>query len=316
MNRSTLSIVCVVGASVAFSLNDVSVKFVSGSYALHEVMLIRSTVALVITLSILVPLEGGLHVLRTRRPLLHVTRGLCIVIANLAFLSAITIIPLAELTAIFFIAPLMTTAFSVIFLGETVGMRRWLALLVGIIGVLLIVRPGGTEFHWAMILPIIAATAYATLNTITRKMGLSENASAMTLYIQLTFAAVCLVMGAAFGDGRYAGTGNPALEFILREWRPVMITDLAIIAGSGVCSAAGGYMISQAYRSSEAGLVAPFEYSVLPLAVMWGFIIWGEVPSPVSALGILVILGSGVFIAIREAQARKTPVTRRISGRR
>ena len=316
VDRAKLSVACVLGASTAFSLNDVSIKFVSGTYPLHEVMLIRSGFALAITLLIFVPAEGGLRVLRTRRPLLHVFRGMCVVVANLSFFSAIAIIPLAELTAIFFIAPLLITAFSAIFLGETVGIRRWLAPLVGIIGVLLIVRPGSIDMQWAALLPVLAAVAYATLNTTTRNMGLSENASAMSLYIQLTFVAVCLVSGIAFGDGRFSGSGHPSLEFVLRAWKPVEMWDMAIIAGSGVCSSIGGYLIAQAYRNSDAGLVAPFEYIMLVLATVWGFLFWGELPSLISAAGILLILGSGIFVAVREARIGARPVARRISGRR
>ncbi len=316
VDRAKLSVACVLGASTAFSLNDVSVKFVSGTYPLHEVMLIRSGFALAITLLIFVPAEGGLRALKTRRPLLHLFRGMCIVVANLSFFSAIAVIPLAELTAIFFIAPLLITAFSAIFLRETVGIRRWLALIVGIFGVLLIVRPGSIDMQWAVLLPVLAAVAYATLNTTTRNMGLSENASAMSLYIQLTFVAVCLFSGIAFGDGRFSGSGHPSLEFVLRAWKPVELPDLAIIAGSGVCSAVGGYLIAQAYRSSEAGLVAPFEYIMLVLATFWGFLFWGELPSLLSAAGILLILGSGIFVAIREARIDVRPVARRISGRR
>ena len=316
VNRAKLSVACVLGASLAFSLNDVSVKFVSGSYPLYEVMLIRSAIALAITFAIFVPAEGGLRALKTRRPLLHLFRGMCIVVANLSFFSTIAIIPLAELTAIFFVAPLLITAFSAIFLKEAVGFRRWSALFVGIAGVLMIVRPGAMEFQWAILLPILAALAYATLNTTTRNMGLSENASAMSLYIQLTFVAVCIVAGLALGDGRYAGSDHPSLEFLLRAWRPVAPHDLVAIAGSGVCSSVGGYLIAQAYRSSEAGMVAPFEYTTLVLATIWGFAFWGEVPSLGSAFGIVLILGAGVFVAVREANVNVRPVARRISGRR
>ena len=316
VDRAKLSVACVLGASTAFSLGDVAVKFVSGTYALHEVMLIRSGFALAVTFSVFVPAEGGLHVLKTRRPFLHLFRGLCIVVANMSFFSAIAIIPLAEVTAIFFIAPMLITAFSAVFLGEAVGVRRWMALLVGIGGVMLIVRPGGIEFQWAILLPVLAAVAYATLNTTTRNMGLSENASTMSLYIQLTFVAVCLASGLAFGDGRFAGTGHPSLEFLLRAWQPVALRDLAVIGGSGVCVAFGGYLISQAYRNSEAGLVAPFEYTTLILATIWGFAFWGEVPSLLAAAGIMLILGAGIFIAVREAKINVRPMARRISGRR
>ncbi|MYH56796.1 MAG: DMT family transporter, partial [Boseongicola sp. SB0675_bin_26] len=168
-----ISISCAILASVAFSLNDASVKWLSGDYPLHQLILMRSVVALLLTLSIVVPLEGGWSRLRTRRPVMHVLRGCCVVLANLAFFSGIAVIPLAEATAVFFVAPLLVTGFSALFLKERVGLRRWSALAVGFIGVLVIVQPGAVEFRWAMLLPILAAVGYATLHTMTRNMGLT-----------------------------------------------------------------------------------------------------------------------------------------------
>ncbi|MDE2790921.1 MAG: DMT family transporter [Paracoccaceae bacterium] len=311
-----LSVVCVLGASVMFSLNDVSVKWLSGGYPLHQIVLMRALIALVITLSIAVPLEGGWERLRTRRPMMHVLRGLCVVIANMAFFCSIVVVSLAEATAIFFVAPLLITGFSAVFLKEPVGIRRWLALTIGFVGVLVIVQPGAVSFQWAVLLPVVAAVAYATLHTLTRNMGLSERASTMALYIQLTFIVVCSGMGLAFGDGRFAGTGNPALEFLFRAWQWPLVHDWPVIALTGIFSAAGGYLISQAYRLGEAGLVAPFEYTVLVLAVIWGYVIWDELPDTLSAFGILLILGSGVFVAVRETRFGVGPSARRISGRR
>ena len=299
-DRAQLSVLCALGASVAFSLNDVSIKWLSGDYPLHQLVLMRSSIALCVTLCVLVPLEGGYELLKTRRPLLHILRGLCVVVANLAFFSGIAVIPLAEATAIFFVAPLLITAFSAVFLKEPVGVRRWLALSVGFVGVIVIVRPGGVSFEWAILLPALAAVAYAALHTLTRNMGLSERASTMAFYIQVTFICVCLAMGVAFGDGRYAGSGHPAVEFLLRAWRWPDQADWLIIIGTGLFSAAGGYLVSQAYRMSAAGLVAPFEYTSLVLAVLWGYVIWNEFPGALSITGILLILGSGIFVAIRE----------------
>ena len=311
-----ISVSCAVLASVAFSLNDASVKWLSGDYPLHQLILMRSMVALSITLAIVVPLEGGWSRLRTRRPMMHVLRGFCVVLANLAFFCGIAVIPLAEATAVFFVAPLLVTGFSALFLKEPVGVRRWSALAVGFVGVLVIVQPGAVEFRWAMLLPIAAAIGYATLHTLTRNMGLTERASTMALYIQLTFIVVCTVMGLIFGNGRFAGTGNPAIDFLLREWTWPPTEDLAVIFGLGVCSAAGGYLISQAYRLGEAGLVAPFEYGTLVLAIVWGYVIWNELPGTSSGLGILLILGSGVYVAVRETKFGALPGAKRISGRR
>ena len=148
MDRTQLSILYVLVAGFFFSVTDISVKYFTTLMPLHEVVFFRSIIALIFTLSILLPFDGGWSSLRTRRPSLHILRGSCLVIANLTFFSGLAVIPLAESTAIFFVAPLMITFISVIFLREDVGYRRWSALIIGLIGVLLIIKPGTIKFEW------------------------------------------------------------------------------------------------------------------------------------------------------------------------
>lgn len=315
-DRSGFSVICAIVAAVAFSINDVLVRLISDRLPLHEIGLLRAVVALFLTLAIIVPLEGGYRTLKTRRPVIHVIRGLCLVFANLAFFAGLAVLPIASVTAVFFVAPLLITAFSAIFLKEAVGIRRWTALAVGLSGVLLIVRPGSIEFQWEILLPIIAAVCYAALHTLTRNLGLAESASTMVFYIQITFVFVCSAMGVVVGDGRYADPGNPAIDFVFRRWIVPDGYSMLIASLSGITSVIGGYLITQAYRYGEAGMVAPFEYVALILAVFWGYAVWDEIPAPTAALGIALILGSGVFVALREAQFGVRPSSKRLSGRR
>lgn len=315
-NGALLGVLCALGASTAFSLNDMGIKFLSGDYPLHQVVLIRASVGLLFTMAIFMPLEGGLRNIRTKRPLTHLLRGLCVVAANMTFFAAIAALPLADAVAIFFVAPLLITVLSVVILKEYVGPRRWVAIFVGLIGVLVIVRPGGAGFQGAAVLPLIAATAYALLHIMTRRLGIAESASTMAFYIQVTFVIVSSAIGLALGDGAYAGTGHPSAEFLLRAWVWPPIGDLLIMAGLGASSATGGYLISQAYRISEAGLIAPFEYVALIMAVFWGYIIWDEWPDPLVWVGIALILASGVYMAMREARAGVKPSAEQASARR
>ena len=315
-DQARLSILCVMGASLAFSLNDITVKYFTDSLPLHEVILFRSLFGMAFILFLfgrVVPLKT---MFSTRRLSRHILRGLSVVVANFAFFAGLAALPLAEASAIFFIAPLLITGFSAFFLGEYVGVWRWTALLVGLLGVLIIVKPGSAAFQWAVILPLLSAIAYATLHTITRSMGLAESPITMSLYIQLVFIVVCLGMGLMFGDGRFAGLGHPSAEFILRAWAWPSGRDVLLFVAAGFFSASGGYLISQAYRSSSAGLVAPFEYSTIILAVLWGYIFWQEVPGLSSAFGIFLIIASGVFVAIREFKRQVPPASQKLSARR
>lgn len=293
-----------------FSTNDFLIKFLSGDYALHQIVLIRSVVGLAVVLGVIVPLSGGLPALRTQRLGIHIVRGLCVVFANLCFFLGLAALPLAEAVAVFFVSPLLISVASVVFLGESVGPRRWGAIFVGLIGVLIVLRPGTEAFQPASLLPLLAALGYAGLHTLTRKIGGTEGATAMIFYVQMTFIVTSAVIGLALGHGAFAGSGDPSLEFLLRGWGTPSMEDLAIMAFVGIASAGGGYAIGQAYRQSEAALVAPFEYAAMPLSVFWGWLIFDELPDSVAFAGITLILLAGLMLVWREAAARRTTVSR------
>lgn len=297
ISSNMLGIVCVIGAVTTFSTNDMAIKWLSGDYALHQIVFIRALIAVVITLAILVPLEGGLKILRTPKLGMHMVRGLCVVVANLTFFAGIASMPLAEATAIFFVAPLLITMLSVPLLGEKVGPRRLAAVLVGLAGVIVMIRPGSESFQWAALMPLLAASAYAMLQILTRKLGHAEKASTMAFFIQFTFLIVCSLIA---GDGRFAPGDGGSLDFLLRAWTMPQGIDVWIMVGIGFLASIGGYLISQGYRSAEAGLVAPFEYMAMPLAIFWSIAIWGDWPDTQAWVGISLITGAGLYVFHRE----------------
>ena len=307
---TVLGIVCAIGAVITFSTQDMAVKWLSGDYPLHQIILFRATVAMILTLSIFVPLEGGYRNLRTRRLPLHLLRGLAVVIANMTFFTGLASLPLGEATAIFFVAPLFITALSVLILKESVGPRRWFAVGIGLTGVIVMLRPGSDAFQTAALLPLAAALAYALLQIMTRKLGMEEKASTMAFYIQLTFIIVSSTIGLSFGDGRFAG-GGPSSDFLLRAWTWPPFEDAIVMFAIGLLSGIGGYLISQAYRIAEAGLVAPFEYVAMPLAVFWSVILWNDWPDTTAWLGIACIGGAGLYVFYRETVRGRENVLKR-----
>jgi len=315
-DNARFSIACALGASLAFSVNDVAVRSFSSSLPLHEVVLFRSIVGLIFTLAVFAGSAGWLAAFRTKNLRLQIMRGLFVVVSNFTYFAGLAVLQLAEASAIFFVAPLMITAFSAIFLREYVGMRRWLALVVGMVGVLLIIKPGTVAFQWALLLPVFAAAAYAAMHTMTRHIGQRDSALTMSVYIQLTFIVVCALMGLVFGDGRLGVDAGPVMSFLFRAWVMPSAQDALVFVIAGISSATGGYLITQAYRSSAAGLVAPFEYSALVLAAIWGYALWSEIPGWITVAGILLIMGSGIFVAWREAQRQLPASAKRAMGRR
>ena len=200
MDHRILGITCVVGAVAIFVLQDAVIKWLSGDYPLHEIVLARTASAIVVTLFVM-RLEGGAHLLRTRRLGLHLTRSALLVIANCAFFMALAAMTIAEATSIFFVAPLMITAFSALLLGEIVGPRRWAAVCVGLVGVVVMLRPGEGVLRLAALLPIVAATAYALMQITTRRLGSTERASTIALYTQIGFIVASAASASRPGTG-------------------------------------------------------------------------------------------------------------------
>ena len=307
VERSNLTgALCAFTAALCFSLNDLAIKFVSDDYALHQVVFLRAIVGVPVFLLFVVPFFGGLLVFRTRRLRAHLARGVCVVFANSFLFLGLAALPIADAVAIFFVSPLIITIFSVIFLGETVGLRRWTAIIVGFVGVLLIVKPGTSAFQIASIFPVVAASLYAAMHIIARHIGGTESAATMAGYSQLTFLMVSAAIGLGLGDGKFAGLGPHELDFLLREWAPVDPADYPIFVLLAVSGLAGVLFISQAYRLSEAAFAAPFEYVSMPMAILWGATVFGTWPDRVAWAGIALILGSGLFLVWRESRKGKS----------
>ena len=293
----------------AITFNDVMIKELSGDYPLHQIVFVRSALGICLSL-LIVQAEGGWSILRTDQPGLHALRGLLLVTANMSYFAALAALPLAEATALFFVAPLMITLFSIPILGERVGPVRLTAVLIGFAGALIMQRPWESADNLdvnriVLMLPILGALTYALNQILTRKLGVKSKASAMAVYIQAAFILVSLMFYILAGDGRFSiGVENPSLQFLLRAWVWPQDDDLWVFVFLGVNSALVGYSISQAYRLADAGTIAPYEYIGLPLAVFWGFVFFNEFPTGAVWIGMAMILGAGLFVFLRERQKK------------
>jgi drug/metabolite transporter (DMT)-like permease len=293
-------------AAVIFSVNDAAIKFLSGGYALHQLVLIRALFGVVILAALVMPFSGGLAVLRTRKPFHHLLRGGLVILSNLCFFLGLAALQMAEAVALFFVAPLLITALSVPLLGEKVGPRRWAAVGVGLLGVLVMLRPGMGLFQPAMLFPVGAALAYALVHMMTRRMGGTESAATMTFYVQICFIVVAGLLGLTVGDGRFDPGPDSPLGFLFRAWVWPAPGDWPLLALIGLASTSGAYLMAQAYRLCEAGLAAPFEYANMPMAILLGLLVFGEWPDAVAWAGIILIVGSGLYVFWREARSPKT----------
>ncbi|MGB1234181.1 MAG: DMT family transporter [Planktomarina sp.] len=297
-------------ASLCFTGNDTLVKALSDGYALHQIVLVRSLVGVLLMVLIVVPLSGGFKNIHTSRLPAHIMRGFCVVWANLFFYMGLADLGLAEATGIFFIAPFLISIFSVIFLGEHVGPQRWTAIAIGFIGVLLIVKPGTDAFRLTALFPMLGAMGYATFHIMTRKLAPTESLISMTFYPSLVFVFVSAAIGLALGNGTYVDQGSPSMQFLTLPWVIPSLSDLAIMATIGIGITIAGAAISQAYRMADAAVIAPFEYSGLIYAGILGWLFFAEWPDQIALTGMGIVLASGLFMVWREtvnAKVRRVP---------
>ena len=302
-SKSGYAIMFIVLGMFFISVNDMIIKRFSGEYPLHQMVFLRSAIGLLFTL-ILIQLEGGWRILKTDQPGLHALRAVMVFASNMTYFAALAVLPLPDATALFFIAPIMITVLSIPILGERVGSRRWGAVIVGFCGTLIMVRAQGSTRGdvsiWIYLLPILAAFFYATMQVLTRKLAKTK-ASAMAFYIQITFVLFCGISGLIVGNGQFAdGVQHPSLVFLLRAWIVPSAADMSYFVLIGILATGVGYCLSQAYRSAPAATVAPFEYVLLPMSIVWGWVIFADWPGLSVWLGSAIIITAGLYVIWRE----------------
>ncbi len=308
---STLRGIVLVATGISiFSVQDVIIRLLSDEYSVIQIMFIRALVALV-PMAMFVYWEGGFATLRTPRLWLHAVRGLLMVSSYTAYYLGLAALPIADNTAIFFVSPLVVTIFSVVFLGEKVGLRRFMAVIAGFVGVLVIVQPGSGTFGIAAILPLMAAVTYSGSIMITRRLGRTQTGASMAFYAMIMFLITSSCAGMVLGDGGYATDSHLSLGFLLRGWQIPGLRDLLLLILCGLIAACGFYCLSQGYRVAQASIVAPFEYVSMPIAVIWGIAIWDEVPRLTTVVGIALIVTSGLYVLHRESVRGRRLVTGR-----
>ena len=236
----------------------------------------------------LVLFRQGLAPLRTRRLYGHVGRALVGLTALYVFFLSFSLMPLADAYAISFAAPLFVTALSVLLLKETVGPRRWSAVLVGFVGVLVMIRPGLGVFQPVALLPLLGAVLYAGVVIVIRVLSRTESSVAIVFYFTVT-------------GGVLSGLLVPFV------WVTPDARDLLMLAGVGVVGACAQLAMTGAFRSAEVSLVVPFEYSAMLWAVLVGYAVWGDVPGVHIWIGVPIVVASGIYIALREIRAQRQP---------
>ncbi len=227
---------------------------------------------------------------RTTRPGIHAARGALLGSALLLIIWALKYLPLANAIAIFFVEPLILTLFSALFLGERIGARRLAAVVVGLVGALVVIRPTWSAFGWASVLPLGTAVCFAGYLTLTRHSAASEGPLAMQLWAGL-FAALLTSVAIGLGEA----LSIPVLDPVWPDAR-----DWALLGSLGLLSAVFHVILAFAFRLAPAGILAPFQYVEIISATLLGLLLFGDFPDPVTWLGTGLIIGSGLYVFVRE----------------
>jgi drug/metabolite transporter (DMT)-like permease len=303
-NLPVKGILLALGGGITLSVNDLAIKFLSGDYALHQVILIRAFIGLALVLAVIHFSRTGFRQLITTRGRAHLLRVSIVMVSNVTYFLGLAAMPLADAVATAFIAPIFVTLLSIVVLGEVVGPRRWAAVGIGMLGVIVMMRPGAGVIQPAAILVVISAFCYAASHMMTRRMRDTESAMTLNFYVQVGFVVVSTSMGLWVGDGHLSGSSDPSLAFLFRPWIWPPVADWWAFLATGLAVGIGGLMMSQAYRTCEAALIAPFEYVGMPMAILWGALVFGTFPDFTSWVGIALICGAGLYTLWRETRRR------------
>jgi len=294
--RAVVGIAAICGGTFAFTLQDVLMKILLGDYSLWVLIAVRMIVSIGL-LSILIACLDDRHRFRTPNFGIHLIRGFIMAICFIAFYAALPLLELATIATITYSFPLFTAVLAAVFLRETVGWRRSLALVVGFAGVVIAIRPGSDVFDPVTLLPLITAVTYAVTLIMLRRMGESESTYTVALHTSITFCSFILLQGYVLG----LILGEvPGYEHLNWDWRLPPIEDAPILMLLGLCGVTGITLISKAYQIGPASFMAPFDYVYLAWSAMFGFLIWRVLPDTYTMVGMMLIVGAGIYIGHRE----------------
>ncbi|MGH8032442.1 MAG: DMT family transporter [Luteimonas sp.] len=268
-------------AVALFGLMDAGLKLLAPHYPTMQVAMLRGAAALPLVLAWSWATIGLRALLRVRWPL-HLLRGALGVTLMAGFVYGLRTLPLSTAYAISFVAPLLITALAVPILGERVGPRRWIAIAVGLVGVLVVLRPTGAGmFTLGGLAMLLAAVCYAFAALTVRVLARSDSTQAMVFWLMLI---LCLVGG--------------ALSW--QAWLPIQPGHWWLIAGIGVVGTLAQITLTEAFRGGEASLIAPLEYTALIWGVLLDLALWQVLPDGVTWLGAAIIIASGLYLIRRE----------------
>ena len=291
LTRNQLGVLYGIASVACFAMMDASVKWLD-MFPVGQVLFSRFFFGL-IPILMLVPRGEFKTFYKTSRPKLHAFRAITGTLAIIALFIALREIPLADVVSLTFGGPIFVTLGSIFFLSEKVGIKRWSAVFLGFLGMLLIVQPAFTDLNYYYITPIIFCIFFACVAISVRSLSKTEANYTIAFY----FTLLCTLLGLS--------------TILFSDWVMPTYIDFLLFFILGLCGSIANLLLTQSYRLAEASLVTPIKYLSLVFAILFGFLIWSEVPKILTLLGAALVITSSLIIFMRENKLKKQIVTPR-----
>ena len=308
MQSTTLKgVISLCAGAFVFSIQDVLLKYVAGSYPLSEAIVLRTIVAVPILFALVV-YSGDLAMLLRNAGFLT-ARALMLFMAYTLYYLAFPALPLADATALYFTVPLFVAVMAGPYLGEHSNWKVWSAVAIGLAGVLIALRPGLGVFEPAALLSLLAAASYAFSQLMARKVGAETSGPVLSLYQNGVFLIAAVALALLFQVAAIETPAHPSLKFLVRPWVWPTMTDGLIMCACGVVASAGTVLLANGYRYAAANTAASFEYTGLIWLMLWGWLVFNETPKATTVAGAVLIVAAGLaaLAAQRPRRAVRLP---------
>ena len=298
-NQNTKGIFFIMTGMAFFSIQDSLIKYIYEDVALFELYFGRTLIQSIILLSFVL-LTKKTIILKTHYPVLTLIRVVCFFFGFSFFYISLTFMTLAMTSALFFSCPFFMSMFAKFFLKEKIGIRRWSAIFIGFIGVLIVLNPSLEEFNFFKLAPVACALCYATSMTITKYTSSKDSIyTQMTwLYIFAIFASIIIFL--VSGDGKFNNFSDSTMQFIFREWFTNPAEAWPYVLIMGIVASISFFCVFSAYSIASPSIVSLFEYSYIVWAMLAGYILFETIPVPRTFIGAAIIIGAGFYIYYRE----------------
>tara|TARA_Y100000590_G_scaffold468504_1_gene651497 strand:+ start:1215 stop:2159 length:945 start_codon:yes stop_codon:yes gene_type:complete len=298
-NNNPKGIIFILLGMLAFAVQDSIMKYIYSFVSLYEVYSIRTIVSLLIILLFLKITKKPI-IFKTQYPILTFCRVILFFFGFSFFYVSLTVLPLATATALFFVTPFLITIFAKFILKEQIGPRRWLAVIIGFIGVYIILNPDFNNFDFMSLTPIACAFCYSLSMIIIKMTSEKDSVYTQTFTFYIGAIIISVIFYLTFGDGKYNTIDHPASQFIFREWFNNLENSILFMIATGFTASLAFYFIFSAYRIASPAVVSPFEYSILLWSTLSGWFFFNEVPDTKTLIGMILIVCGGVYIFVRE----------------